>query len=96
MDLGLNENTVLTATDWCVVRPQKGHYVVYNSRSDELHLMSESAYCVFQLCEGLNTAGEIRRLVTEATGDDETKVETRVDTFLRGLITRGLVEVDHD
>lgn len=95
MDTTLTEETVLNMTSWCVIRKQKEQYLVYNSRTDEMHLITPTGYCVFQLCDGLNTVGEIQRLMTEAIGEDEESVRTCTEDFLSGLIVRGILEVDN-
>jgi hypothetical protein len=39
MDQVLPAPTLLTPTKWCVVRKQKERYLIYNSRTDEMHLV---------------------------------------------------------
>jgi hypothetical protein len=43
----------------CVVRKQAHEYLIYNSRTDELHLLPATGYFVYQLCDGLRTVEEI-------------------------------------
>jgi Coenzyme PQQ synthesis protein D (PqqD) len=92
MDQALLAPTVLSATGWCVLRKQKERYLVYNSHTDELHLIPPTGYCVYQMCDGLNTVGDIRRLLAEATGQDEADLQTLTDSFLCQLLDRGILE----
>jgi hypothetical protein len=86
--------TVLRQTDWCVVRPQEEQHVIYNSRTDELHLVSPEGYYVYQWCDGLQTLREIQTMLRGATGEDAGVVRTRLYAFLDRLIQRGILEVD--
>ena len=77
--------TVLVPTSWCVVREQRDEYLVYNSRTDELHLISPMGRYLYMLCDGLRTVAEIQALVQPAAG-------AAVSEFLAKLAARGLVE----
>lgn len=78
----LAADLVLGPTTWCVLRQQVGEYLVYNSRTDELHLISPLGHYLYLLCDGLRTVAEIQQLVP---GDD-------VAGFLADLVARGMLE----
>jgi hypothetical protein len=84
-DTAINPDTVLSPTTWCVVREQRAEYLVYNSRTDELHLISPMGRYLYLLCDGLRTVAEIQALLPQAAG-------AAIPEFLAGLVTRGLVE----
>lgn len=92
MDQALPAPIVLTPTRWCVVRKQKERYLIYNSRTDEMHLIPPIGYYVYQMCDGINTLGAIRKMLADATGQEETEVATHTDRFINQLIDRGVVE----
>jgi len=73
---------VLGPTPWCVLRQQVGEYLVYNSRTDELHLISPLGHYLYLLCDGLRTVAEIQELVPR---DD-------VAGYLADLADRGILQ----
>lgn len=76
---------VLCPTGWCVLREQPSEYVAYNSRTDELHLLTPSARYAYLLCDGLNTVRDIEGLL-DPGGDG-----VAVSRLLGGLLERGLL-----
>ena len=78
-------DTVLCPTIWCVVRAQREEYLVYNSRTDELHLISPLGHYLYLLCDGLRTVAEIQELLEPDTG-------AAAPDYLAKLLARGLVE----
>jgi hypothetical protein len=87
----LSAASVLGPAAYCIARPQLEGFVVYNPRTDELHLLNAKSYCVYQLCDGLHSVAEIQAAlgVTDAEGGcpDEIRV------FLEKLVARGLLEI---
>jgi hypothetical protein len=86
-------DTVLQPTSWCVVRPQKSRHLVYNSRTDEMHLVPGTGYLVYQLCDGLRSVGEIERLLADALDDDGEVIHEVLTAFLGKMLVRGILEV---
>lgn len=80
----LAPDSVLSATAWCVLRKQPNEYLAYNSHTDELHLLSPSAYYIYLLCDGLNTVQDIQGMMPAAT-------RHAVRPLLAGLVRRGLL-----
>ena len=76
----VTRDTVLQSTSWCVVRPQKDQHLVYNSRTDEMHLVPETGFLVYQLCDGLRTIGEIERSLANTLDDDEETIHEEAST----------------
>jgi hypothetical protein len=82
---------VLSATRWCAVRQHKGGYLVFNTKTEELHFMSEECYDIFGLCDGSLTAEEIARYLDSGTPglhDDLSQTRNLIEMF----VARGLVE----
>lgn len=77
---------------WVVVRPQKGEYLFYNSRTDELHLIPPTGHAVVALCDGLRSVRDISIELSGAVDADLPLIELRVSGFLESLEARGLVE----
>lgn len=92
----VTHDAVLQPTSWSVVRPQKDEYLVYNSRTDEMHLVPEAGFLVYRLCDGLQTVGEIERSLAEALGNDEEAIHEALTAFLGQLIARGILEVANE
>jgi len=84
-DTAISPDTVLSPTTWCVVREQRDAYLVYNSRTDELHLISPVGHYLYLLCDGLRTVAEIQALLPPDTG-------AAVPEFLARLVARGVIE----
>lgn len=88
--------TVLRPTPWCVTREQQDRFLVYNVKTDEMHLIPPTGYYVYQLCDGLRSVGQLEQelALTIAAPDDE--VSWRVRQFLEQLLTRGILTIDED
>ncbi len=84
--------TIFDRTPWVIVRPQKGNYLFYNSRTDELHLIPPTGHAIYELCDGLSTVDDIRNHVSDALGAEPSILRERLITFLEALEARGLVE----
>jgi hypothetical protein len=94
--IAVTHNTFLQATPWCTIRPQKEGYVVYNARTDELHLISESGFRVYQQCDGLHTVGEIAREWIRDDGKQVPSADGNLQTFIEQLLARGILEISYD
>jgi hypothetical protein len=93
MNAELSAGTVLQPTPWCTVREQEERYLIYNSRTDELHLMPPTGFYVFSTCDGLNTVEEIQARLEKSLPGSSATVRQRLHAFLAGLIERGILEV---
>ena len=89
----LSGDSVLQPTLWCTVREQEARYLVYNPRTDELHLVPPTGFYVFSICDGLNTVDEIQSSLAKALAEDPALLRQRLHAFLAGLIERGILEV---
>jgi hypothetical protein len=79
----------------CVIRPLENGFLVYNKRTDELHLMTEGAFEVYRMCDGARYPREIVDEVCGACGGaDPAVARRRAYAFLGQLTERGLVESD--
>ena len=76
---------VLCPTRWCVVREQRDEFLIYNPRTDELHLISPLAHYLYLLCDGLRTVAEIQAMI-------DPRGSAAVPDLLAGLVTRGVLE----
>jgi hypothetical protein len=88
----ITDNTVFDRTEWVVVRPQKGNYLFYNSRTDELHLIPPTGHAVYELCDGLRTVAQINNQLSEGIDAEPSQFRDRLTEFLGALERRGLVE----
>jgi hypothetical protein len=87
----LAQSAVLEPTAWCVCRPHGDDYLVYNSRTDEMYVISPLGFYLYRLCNGVHCVGEIQAWLADAEHDPAT-----VDAFLSELRDRGVVEVIDD
>jgi hypothetical protein len=88
----ITDKTVFDRTEWVVVRPQKGSYLFYNSRTDELHLIPPTGHAVYELCDGLRTVDQIGDQLSEGIDAKPLQLRDRLTDFLGALEARGLVE----
>jgi hypothetical protein len=93
MDSTLSGSSILTLSAWCTVRPQQKQVVVYNSRTDELHLVPLPGFYIIQLCDGLNTVAELEQFCSEATRSGDGPVHETLLAFLEKLVHRGVLKV---
>lgn len=75
----------------CVVRPQGANVLIFNPRTDQLHLIPERSFRLIQMCDGVLTIAEVE--ATVATVSPEIPSE-QVRAFFSALVTRGIVVVD--
>lgn len=87
------QKLVVKPTDSCIVRQQEEEYLLYNSKTDELHLLSPMAFYVYQLCDGATTAGEIQAILSIILNQNKAIDITNITDFLNKLIIRGILEV---
>ena len=85
-------DTILTATPWCVVREQEDQYLVYNSQTDELHLLPPTGYYAYRLCDGCSTLREIEQDLAAKIPGDDAAVRDGLREFLAKLVVRGILE----
>lgn len=90
----LGDNDFLLPAPWCVVRQQEEGFLLYNPRTDELHLLPATAFFAYRLCDGLHSIGEVAAELAAATGADESEARKRVRGFLISLVDRGLLLED--
>jgi coenzyme PQQ synthesis protein D (PqqD) len=93
MSADLASDVVLQPTPWCTVREQEDRYLVYNPRTDELHLVPPTGFYVFSLCDGLNTVDEIQTRLEKVLAGDSMQLRQRLHAFLACLIERGILEL---
>lgn len=88
----LTPDTILQPTEWSVARPQKDGYLLYNSRTDEMHLVPPAGALAVQLCDGLRTIAEIETELLAPLGGDRQVVNTALAGFFDMLLARGILE----
>lgn len=87
---------VLVPSSHCVVREQGEGQLIYNSHTDELHLVPPTGFVVYQLCDGLRTVGEIHNILSQSMQGEALLLRDSVYGFLGKLVSRGILEVDSD
>lgn len=87
----LQGEAFLQQAPWCVVRPQQEGYMLYNPRTDELHLLPPAGWYAYRLCDGLHSVGEVAAELAAATDSGAEESLTRVRDFLGALLARGLL-----
>ncbi|MBS0448011.1 MAG: PqqD family peptide modification chaperone [Proteobacteria bacterium] len=91
MELAIDRCAILQPTG-CVVRPQQEGYLFYNARTDELHLVPEAGFLIYQLCDGLRTVDEIEQWLAQASSEPRPATSEALGRFLDALVARGIVE----
>jgi len=87
----LSRDCLLVRTAHCSVRPQGAQYLIYNTKTDELHLISALAAYLVELCNGLNSLGDLTQMFSAGSSDTE-EVEARLSDFFLQLMARGVLE----
>lgn len=93
MNASVGDQTVLKPAEHCVVRKQVDQVLLYNSATDELHLLSPSAFYVFALCDGVRTVADIVGDVAVQVEESQSVAQQRVAAFLASLVQRKLLAV---
>ena len=92
MQQSITNQTILVPAPRCVVRAQEVGHLIYNPQTDELHILAPTAFVAFQMCDGLNTVGEIHEALAAALGVDSGM--SALYEVMDGLVARGLLEVE--
>lgn len=75
----------------CVVRRQEEQYLVYNSLTDELHLLSPIGFYLYSLCDGSSPLNEVQAIFESVTRSESGNSHSHVAEFLEKLEARGLI-----
>lgn len=92
----LTDQTVLVRTPHCVVRQQEDHSVVYNARTDELHLIPPLGHYLYRLCDGVHDVGTICRAFAAGAADGGVEARRRIVAYLEELLARGVLQGGSD
>jgi hypothetical protein len=87
-----NDDTRFACSDFCTVRRQEAHYLIYNTRTDELYLIPLAAYPVLELCHGQYTLAEITRALAAVIPLPVEEARPHLEGFLEALIQRGVIQ----
>lgn len=96
MPVTLNSRTVLTPVGHCTVREQEEQFLIYNNRTDELHLVSPTGCYVYWLCDGVRTLGELQTLLGVPAEFHDEVLDVRLGRFVADLAERQILEVSSD
>ena len=91
----LSPESILTQSPYCTVREQELQYLIYNTHSDEMHLISPVGHYIYQLCNGINSVEEISgRFSSSAENNSNLNSEhDPVVQYLKHIFQRGLVQI---
>jgi len=90
----IERDTVLVPASRCILREQVGQYLIYNSRTDEMHLVGTTGFHAYCLCDGSRTVDEIAdALRGEGVEGVPEELDERTREFLEALVVRGILEV---
>ena len=92
----LPDDVILKPSACCGVREQETRFLIYNQVTDELHLLSTTGFYVYRLCDGLNSVGDLCRMLATAMVGKSTSVRAKLKDFLGQLVDRGILEMDDD
>lgn len=92
MSTPISGDSVLHPTPWCSVREQEERYLVYNRRTDEMHLVPPTGFYVYRLCDGTRTVGDVEAELAAALDADPGDLHRRLEGFLAALLARGILE----
>lgn len=90
----LTAGIVLQPASGCVVRRQQQEgFLIYNSTTDEMHLVSSMGYYIYQLCDSIRSVGEIEALLAPDSAASPGLEDHPVRAFLAGLVARQVLEI---
>lgn len=75
------------------IHPEADGYVVYQAGRDKVHFLNHTAVFVFELCDGLHTAAEIREIYRE-TFPPAADPERDVEEILARFVEEELIRID--
>lgn len=93
MNNGALQKMIVQPTNWCIIRQQEEEYLLYNSKTDELHLLSPMAFYVYQLCDGATPMDEIQEILSVIFRQNKETLNTNFAEFIHKLIARGIIVV---
>ncbi len=96
MSIKLLKTVILKQTSWCISRKEEVSYFIYNSKSDEMHLIPPTGYYIYQLCDGLRSISEIIEIFESSMNNNKEVISTKVCEFLKELIEREILEFEND
>jgi len=76
----------------CVVRRQEEQYLIYNTETDELHLLSPIGFYLYSLCDGSSPLNELQEIFSAIARHETDALEIPVAEFFNRLSARGIVE----
>jgi len=94
MSVELGEASILKRASCCVVRKQREEVLIYNTRTDELHLIPPAGFYIYKLFDGARALGEIEIQLEELLATQADKVACPLRTFVGQLLARGILEED--
>jgi len=95
MKVNINDTTIPWPAPGCVIRKQEEQYLIYNRKSDELHLIPPTGYFVFQLCDGFNSIADIENLIASSLNSDKAELQRVVYDFIGKLVERGILNLEY-
>ena len=96
MSIELSQESILQPTPWCTIREQEERFLVYNSRTDEMHLVPPTGFYAYGLCDGLRTVNEVQAEIEKALKGEPSGLRQRLHAFLGSLVERGILEVSDE
>lgn len=92
----ISDDSTFRLAPWCTVRNQPDQVLIYNARTDELHLVPDEAFAVVKLCVAGAPLGAVIDKVADAAAVTRDQAAPPVLRFFRDLLARGIVEVHGD
>ena len=77
----------------CVVRQQDEQYLIYNTETDELHLLSPLGFYLYSLCDGLSPLNELQEIFSAIVRHETNTLQIPVADFLNRLLVRGIIDL---
>ena len=90
----LRDDAILVGTPHCVVREQEDRYMVYNSRTDELHLVPKLGHYIYNLCDDLRDVGSICSAFSTGAPDQGGAARASITAYLEAMVERGILQED--
>lgn len=86
------DTTIYRPATRCVVRRQEEQYLIYNTETDELHLLSPIGFYLYSLCDGSSPLNELQEIFSAIVRHETDALKIPVAEFLHQILARGIIE----
>ncbi len=90
----LSLDSILIQSPYCIVREQESQFLIYNTHTDEMHLVAPLGNYIYQLCNGINSIDDICHgfFQQEKNNAKVNPLNDSILNYFESMLQRGLVK----